>query len=141
MGSGQKTCKSCGTTTGPRAFRCSQCNTSFNIQKGMARRNRGRAGEDVENWRELEKGDFIRAIAGSGPYWPCRDGDEPMGYHGLFRIRRVQRDGILCVAVCKRNSGFCFLYMGDTMKSRAGSILRSHKIRKVDSKFIVGKLG
>ena len=131
MGRGQKTCKQCGAQTGPRSYKCPDCGYSFNVQKGITKRNRKRKGEKV-NWRELQSGDFIRVLTGSGPYWPLPDGErEPMGYYGVFKVMHVHEDGLGCYPADKKNSGFCFIYMGEKKKSKIGTTMVPHKIRKV----------
>ncbi len=131
MGRGQKTCKQCGTQTGPRSYNCPECGYSFNVQKGITKRNRKRRGVQV-NWRELQPGDFIRVLAGSGPYWPLPDGErEPMGYYGVFKVAHVHEDGLGCYPADKKNSGFCFIYMGEKKQSKVGTTMVPHKIRKV----------
>lgn len=142
MGRGRKICPSCGHATGPRSFTCPACSYEYNVQKGVTKLIKGKNGNSVEDWRELEVGDCIKVISGSGPYWPLNnvkeDGTdkEHFGYSGLFKIHRRNQDGLLCYPLDKKNSGACFIYMGPKKESRLGAILRPHKIRKVDSKFI-----
>ena len=138
---GYKTCKKCGTPTGPRAFTCKNCDSPFDINHGVNKRQRGRNGRDTD-WKNLEKGDYIRVLSGSGPRWVTKTGETiPMGYHGLFRIKRVQPDGLLCFPAENKQGEFSFIYMGPEKTSKIGSKLIPHKIRKVDPKFIRGKNG
>lgn len=142
MPRGKKVCPDCGTETGPRAFCCPKCNYDYNIQKGATKLVKKKHGKRVEDWKELELGDCIKVISGSGPYWPLKepreDGTdrEPMGYSGLFKVHHKRTDGLLCYPLDKRNSGACFIYMGPERESPIGSILKSHKIRKVERKYI-----
>lgn len=139
MPRGQKTCEKCGHMTGPRAFKCPDCGHSFNIQKGITKCRRKRNGSVIENWKDLKPGDFIRVLAGSGPYWindETRE-RESLGYFGLFRIKRVEVNGLGCYPADKKNHGFCFVYMGDTKKSTSKvSYMRAHKIRKVNPEYM-----
>lgn len=136
MPRGQKTCP-CGHSTGPRAFKCPECGYSFNIQKGVTKRRRKRNGDAVENWKDLKPGDFIRVS--SGPYWVNKETQEheSLGYFGLFRIKKVDVDGLGCYPADKRNNGFCYVYMGKTKMGATGvSHMRAHKIRKVSPEYM-----
>lgn len=136
---GQKLCEKCGHATGPRSFRCPECDHSFNVQKGVTKRRRKRKGEMIGNWKELKPGDFIRVLAGSGPYWVNDETKEreSLGYFGLFKIKRVEIDGLGCYPVDKKNHGFCYIYMGETKPSASGiSYKRAHRIRKVSSDYM-----
>ena len=139
MPRGKKTCP-CGFVTGPRTFKCPECGQSFNIQKGITKKRGKRKGDVIEDWRDLKSGDFIRVIAGSGPYW-INEGTqerESLGYFGLFKVNRVEIDGLGCYPADKKNnSGFCYIYMGEAKKSPTGvSYKRAHKIRKVSSDYM-----
>jgi len=140
MGRGHKTCPKCGFVTGPRAYTCKECDYSYNIQKGASKRAKKKNGSTVDNWREeIVAGDYIKAVAGSGPYWAADDEQISMGYCGLFKVFRKDGTGILAYPVGKNSeSGCCHIYMGPIGESSLGTQLRPHKIRKVDPQYIEG---
>lgn len=148
MPRGKKTCgnPACGFETGPRSYHCPKCGYDFKVQVGITKKQakvkKIRNGIKV-NWNELNSGDYIKVVAGSGPYWPrnepSEDGSmrEPLGYSGVFRVHQKKREGLLCYPIGKtRESGACFIYMGPEKQSTIGSILKSHKIRKVEPKYV-----
>lgn len=131
MPRGVKTCTGCGYQTGPRAFRCPSCDKSFDIQRGITKRQKKRKGEKVD-WTKLEEGECIRVVSGSGPYWEPEEGERiPLGHKGYFRVKDVKDDGIVVRGMTNKNSGYCFIYMGEKKVGVTGSIQRPHKIRKV----------
>lgn len=134
MPRGSKTCKNCGTVTGPRAYTCKECGAQFDVDKGATARKRKRKGIKFD-WRELLPGDYFRTKAGSGPCYPLKSGEcEPMGYYGVFRVIELCGQGIHAYPVDKRNSGHCFIYMGREKMTDVGMLRRPHKIRKLTQK-------
>lgn len=136
MPRGQKKCSECGVETGPRAKYCPGCAKAFHFAPKSVRRMK--AGKKID-WKELEKDDYIKSIQGHGPFWAYKNLDteetEPimMGHYGIYKVSFVHADGIGCYEIHKgyRSGGFCFLYMGEPKISKWGTIMRSHKIRKV----------
>lgn len=133
---GEKICKKCKAPNGPRAFRCKACNASFDIN-----RHGGEKKNAVLEWTELEKGQYIKVLAGSGPYWqpPNSVHEEDrmyMGYHGIFSIFKVLQDGLLTIkATGEGRGGIYFIYMGPVMRSKqTGCYRQPHMIVKVKRK-------
>ena len=134
----KKKCPQCSLEVGPRAYKCKDCGHIYNIQKGSSKRAAKKAGTLVKNWRdEVGEGDYIRAVAGTGPYFAAETEEISMGYHGLFKVRSKDKKGILAYPVGKNSeSGMCYIYMGPIGESKLGTQLRPHKIRKVDPQFV-----
>jgi uncharacterized membrane protein YvbJ len=59
MPRGQKLCSNCGSTSGPRAFVCKNCNTQFSF-KAKSREEKNTRLIKNFNWKELQKGDVIK---------------------------------------------------------------------------------
>ena len=141
---GQKVCgnPNCRMVTGPRTLRCKACNYDFNVNKGITKIAKGLHGKETD-WKELERGNYIKVISGTGPSWKLQyekeDGstEENLGYHGLFQVSKIFNDGLLCYPRGKNpETGACFIYMGPEKQSKVGTMLRPHKVRKVDSKYV-----
>lgn len=137
MGRGHKNCSSCGFSTGPRSFRCPNCQTPFEFkEKGIAQLRKQLENKTEQkvvdfDWRTLQRGERIRVISGSGPYWPAsgeRQENIPMGYHGKFTVRYVDKDGIHAVGNKKEANGHSFIYMGEPKLSKSGLFKEPHKI-------------
>lgn len=129
MGRGHKTCKDCGATTGPRAHNCPACGKAFTFKNDTV------AVDKTFNWRHLENGDLIKVVSGSGPYYDGEEERIPMGYHGIFRVKYVDDKGIHAYPVKARESGHCYIYMGDEVKESIGGLVQKpHKVRKVKQK-------
>ena len=137
MPRGIKTCKSCGATTGPRAYVCKECGAKFNVDVGATLRTRKKKGIKF-NWRELMPGDYFRTKSGSGPCFILPNGEcEPMGYSGIFRVAYLDGQGIHAYPADKKNSGHCYIYMGREKKTSIGMLRRPHKIRKLTQKPVI----
>lgn len=136
MPRGQKICPKCNTATGPRSFACKSCGHEFRIQKGVTKINQGVKGKPIDDWRNLQKDDYIRVIAGSGPYHETEKGREPMGYSGTFRVKFRDNEGIGAYPADKKNSGFCYIYMGCSRPSKISGMLEPHRICKIDPKYM-----
>lgn len=134
---GQKLCPE-GHVNGPRAFYCKVCNHEFSFKANVKKARGGRNGAKVD-WKSLEPDDIIKVLCGSGPYYIGREGKVCMGYHGLFKVKHVYGNGLLCYPAENRQGEASFIYMGDEKLSKTGTTLRSHKIRKVDNKYVRSK--
>jgi len=143
MGRGHKTCPKCGTTTGPRAFTCAKCGWVYIFASGkqgavagepkVARVTKAaKAHGERVSWRELLPGQFIKVLAGSGPYWMLKTGvRESMGYYGKFLIKRLDENGIHAYPTDSKNSGHCYIYMGPKKIADSGMRHRPHRIRRI----------
>jgi hypothetical protein len=131
MAKGQKTCEKCGTTTGPRAYMCKNCNSPFVFKAKSKEAKNTKIIRDV-NWRELVKGDRIR-VAG-GPYFVSRGEFIPMGYRGRFVVDSVDDQGIRAYGLDKF-SGFCHIYMGGDIQNKETGVWKTkHKLMKLKQK-------
>jgi len=128
---GQKTCGKCQTMTGPRTKICKKCGEHFVFKLRL--RNKVKTNE-LKDWKSLNRGDVVKSIQGHGPYWITSEGErESCGYYGLFRVRRVEENGIGAYpyGTKQKHGGYHFLYMGKEEESISGTISRSHKLQLV----------
>jgi ribosomal protein L40E len=131
LGKGKKACDKCGTTTGPRAYICKNCNTPF-IFKNKSKEEKNTKIIHNVNWRELVKGDRIK-VAG-GPYFVYRGEFIPMGYRGKFVVERVDDKGILAWGIDK-SAGFAHIYMGGDIQNKETGVWKTkHKLIKLKQK-------
>ena len=76
---------------------------------------------EVKDWRALEKGDWLRVVQGTGPYFTCkRQTDEAnagdkiyMGCKGKYEVVSFDSKGLICKGLGRKNCGLEFVYMGD----------------------------
>jgi|TARA_R100001163_G_scaffold62826_1_gene54011 hypothetical protein len=127
---GQKLCKHCGAVNAARSHKCNDCGKLF-ISKNTPIKN------EVKNWKELEKGQHIKIIQGTGPYYICSsDSDDHntgekiyMGCKGKYVVREVTGNGLLCYGIGKNNTGIDFVYMGNKELSQSTGIIKApHRI-------------
>lgn len=137
MGRGQKSCSKCGATTGPRSFNCPACKAPFefktdapSLAKMRTKRNSEGAVREC-NWKELVRGDRIKVVQGSGPYFPTDADPVNMGYAGKFTVLWITKDAIHAVGN-KKESGHCVIYMGEPVFVEETGVQREpHKIIKL----------
>ena len=128
---GKKSCPSCGTLTGPRAYVCKNCNHIFSFKMNNAEKKTLKIIKDF-NWRELQKGDKIKV--GGGPYFLHKGDLIPMGYRGKFVVEKVDEKGI-CAWGIDKSTGFAHIYMGpDFQNPETGVWKIKHKILKFKKK-------
>ena len=130
MGKGQKTCDTCGTSTGPRAYMCAKCNAPF-VFKAKSKESKNTKIIRNVNWKELIKGDRIKV--GGGPYFVTKVGQEfiPMGYRGRFVVETIDENGILAWGLDKSH-GIAHIYMGaETQNKETGVWKIKHKLIKL----------
>ena len=131
MPRGKKTCPSCSTETGPRAYCCPNCNHVFSFKAKSKESKNTKIIRNV-NWRELIKGDRIKV--GGGPYFVNRGEFIPMGYRGKFIVERIDENGILAWGI-DRNAGFAHIWMnGDIQNKETGVWKTPHKLIKLKQK-------
>jgi hypothetical protein len=120
MPKGSKTCSKCGYVTGPRAYICPECNTPFDFALKTKRSKTTKFIKDF-NWRELTKGETIKATG--GPYYLTDDNEYiPMGHHGVFSVHSVDENGV--IAYNKQN-GYVHLWMQKDERSKHTQIYRT----------------
>jgi hypothetical protein len=130
MAKGFKTCSNCGLEVkGVRTKVCPYCQTSFAFKPKALRPIKGK---DIK-WTELQAGDIIKILQGSGPYWLNEDGEKIcMGYYGKFKVKRIVDNGIEAYPYNNKiESGLCYIYMGPAVMSKYGTHLEPHTIRKL----------
>ena len=130
MPRGHKQCPQCYKLTGPRTKICS-CGFKFLFKLKSLRPPK----TQVIDWTLLEHGDLIKVKQGSGPYWLDEDGEKmPMGYKGIFRVKRLDSQGIHAYPVKSPDSGHCYIYMGKKTRAETGTFMRPHRIRKLNKR-------
>lgn len=128
---GRKTCPECGTSTGPRAYVCKNCNHVFSFKVTNKEKRTLKIVKDFD-WSELEKGDKIKV--GGGPYFLSSGELIPMGYRGKFVVEKVDEKGILAWGLDK-NAGFVHIYMGPDYQNKETGVWKvKHKILKLKKK-------
>lgn len=125
---GQKLCSSCNTINGVRSFNCKSCNSPFTMNKkrkntpalNAARINRNL----IADYTTLSKGDKIKVLKGSGPYYIGDSGEKQyLGNNGVFVVDSILGNGIMAVS---QYGAIEFLYMGQEEKSNVlDNIIRS----------------
>ena len=120
-----KTCTKCEEECGVRTKTCPNCGQKF-ATKTLKKTKKG----IPIDWKSLVKGDRIKILKGSGPYFQAKNVDKhSMGYHGNFTVHRINLDGII---VCGK-FGYGYVYMGEKdYCAQTGIIKVPHKIRKID---------
>jgi len=138
MPRGQKLCR-CGHKNGPRAKSCSKCDVKFAFAAKKFSPNKVEKKSEDLDWKQLQKGDYIKSVAGYGPFYPTTDEvtEEfvamPMGHYGVFVVAFVDENGIGAHEVLvDSNGGFCYLYMGEEkLSSVTETVLRPHKLYRI----------
>ena len=111
---GQKRCKNCRTINAARQRVCVHCNKEF-VLKNTPVKN------EVTDWKSLQKGDLVRVINGTGPFFQlsrnCGEGLKGdklfLGCRGKYIVRSVEDDGVDVLSITK-NARYEYLYMGPT---------------------------
>ena len=132
---GQKQCKSCGYINPARQRVCKDCSTEFTPKNHPVK-------GEVFDWKSLEKGQLIKVIQGTGPYYVCsKDTDDGeanekicMGDLGVFKVMSLKSNGICAYGASRKNKAFTFLYMGEPYKCDSGICMEKYRIRRVKRK-------
>ena len=116
---GQKICSHCDTPNGVRSYECKNCGQEFKMKKPP----RGIRKKRIEDFKTLNKGDWIKVVGGSGPYHIDRDGEKTyLVERGKYKVDKVDDIGIHAYG----NTGYNYLYMGERCASpMLDSIIRS----------------
>lgn len=143
----QKSCPQCSTKIATAYRKCPKCNWYFAAspkpkkQKTAAefpskapkpakrkKRKKRKLFEEVD-WRTLRCGDIIKSLTGYGPYVMVGENKHYMGHSGLFKVKRLTKDGLLCWSLSE--GGFAHLYMTDSVKKMdSGTVMVPHKIKR-----------
>lgn len=137
MSRGKKMCPNCGEGCGPRSLNCKSCGAAFTFNPKKLSLNK--VVKEKLDWHSLQRGDTIKVIAGTGPFFPYTNPEskqiEPIavGHFGIFQVRSVEKDGIGAFEILPggRQGGFCYIYMGKPKKGVTGTVMRPHKIKRV----------
>lgn len=136
---GQKKCKKCSKINASRQRVCKYCGYEFKCKNVPIK-------SEVKNWKELEIGSYIKIIQGTGPYYiPKRDTEESkigekicMGDTGVFKVIKLENEGIVAFGATNKNAGYTFLYMGKPKYSETTGIFSEpYRIKKVKQKLRV----
>lgn len=130
---GIKYCPKCESQMGARANKCPNPKCQHDFKKIREKKSLGISKVKADfDWRTLKRGDEIKVVAGSGPYYKFSDGrTEHMGYSGVFSVIYVDKNGIH--AHSKEEGGHSYIYMGET-NDNGERVLKSHKISFVRKK-------
>ena len=131
----QKDCPSCNTPTHARTSTCKKCKHVFYVKKSV------QATLLAKNWRNLQAGDVIKVITGSGPYYLSKDkpGEKiMMGQKGRFEVIEVHDEGPKCCGIyahqlygrASKSHYREWIYMGEPYYENTYSLNKEpHKIK------------
>lgn len=116
---GQKICVHCDTVNGVRSYECKNCGQEFKMKKAP----KGIRKKQIDDFKSLNKGDWIKVVGGSGPYHIDQEGEKTyLVERGKYKVDRVDDIGIHAYG----NTGYNYLYMGKRCSSpMLDSIIRS----------------
>ena len=86
----EKKCNECGTLAHARSSVCKNCGYVFYIKKKELEV------QLAKDWRDLKRGDVIKVITGSGPYYLSKDNPGEkimMGHKGKFEVLEIIDNG------------------------------------------------
>ena len=127
MPKGKKTCENCGHECGPREYMCPECQTPFMFAVQSKEKRTTRMIRKFD-WKELEKGDKIKATG--GPYSVVDGEFIPMGCRGKFTVIGLDKNGI--IAYGTKEGGFCHIWMGRDEHSKLTGLWRTkHRVAKI----------
>lgn len=125
---GQKRCGNCDIINGARAFQCKSCGHMFAMKKVR----RGKKKSRINDHTSLKKGDIIQVVGGTGPYYEDDAGVRHyLTERGKYTVDDTDDTGIKCWGP----TGFDYLYMGETCRSKLlhNIIKAPHKILMIKS--------
>ena len=110
LGRGKKVCSHCNEINGVRAFECKNCGKPFKMKKGP----KGVRKKKVEDFKSLQRGDWIGVVGGSGPFYTDRNGEKVyLIDRGKYTVESVDNTGIHSYG----DTGYNYLYMGERCPS------------------------
>lgn len=116
-----KVCEQCQGQNGVRTLICKSCKAPFKIKSSNYSRikaRKRRKKQFIKDWRSLSKGDVVRVIGGSGPFYADKDGlRHYLTDRGKYTVDSIDKTGINVLGIAPRTSGHQFLYMGPLKKS------------------------
>jgi hypothetical protein len=126
---GQKLCKNCNKINGARSHQCKHCNGVFHSATGKKPSKKKQI--EVEDWKELNKGDTIKVIGRSGNYYVNDAGERMyMSDAGIYTVVSKDSNGLI---VHTTEGGYGYIYMGEEIQSTLmDNMFRSpHKLIRV----------
>ena len=117
-----KTCI-CGSQCGVRSVTCPDCNTKFPVKSKREQALKPK-GEEVD-WKDLRRGDEVKIIAGTGPYYESENGRIYMGLAGKYKVISIEKDGFLV-----DDGGRAFCYMAEKRQGVVG-FREAHKVKLI----------
>jgi hypothetical protein len=119
LGRGKKLCSHCNTVNGVRSYECKNCGQEFKMKKAP----KGIRKKRIEDFKTLQKGDWIKVVGGSGPYHTDNLGERTyLVERGKYCVDHTDNLGIHAYG----DSGYNYLYMGKRCPSpMLDSITRS----------------
>jgi len=118
-----KTCV-CGSQCGVRSVTCPDCNKKFPTKTKREKALKPKC-EDVD-WKDLRKGDTIKVLVGTGPYYENSNGRTYMGLAGKYTVLSIEKEGFFV----DDGIGRAFCYMGETKPGVVG-IKEAHKVKLI----------
>lgn len=126
MPKGLKSCPNCGLNVGVRVKLCLECGHTFLFKPSVWREK----SKYVKDWKELQKGDIIRSVNGTGSYWLVENEEEKvyLGQKGKLTVQQVVHNGIHVTG----KYGFSFVYMGESSICKKTGVHREpHKLKLI----------
>ena len=136
-GKPEKSCPECDYINHARSSNCKSCDYQFYVRKNKQREIM------AANWKELQTGDVIKCVIGSGPYFLSKDhvGEKIyMGQKGTFEVEEIiDKNKTNCGIMGRKllsagRKGFSreYIYMGESHYDEKLGIHREpHKIRVI----------
>ena len=116
-----KVCEQCQGQNGVRTLICKSCKAPFKIKSSNyspSKARRRRKKQFIKDWRSLSRGDVVRVIGGSGPFYEDEEGMRHyLTDRGKYKVDSIDKNGINVIGIAPRTSGYQFLYMGPMCKS------------------------
>ncbi len=142
MSRGKKICKNCGISCGPRSLACPKCGIKFIFKDKSPAQILDKIMGNIPSktlcdYKTLERGDRIKVIQGSGPYFKSKETGEniPMGYTGKFKVLYVDKNYIHATGNKKEGvNARCLIYVGPPQQSQYGVWKEPHKVVKLKRK-------
>lgn len=105
LGRGRKVCSHCQTINGVRSYECKNCGQEFKMKKAP----KGIRKKRIEDFKTLQKGDWIKVVGGSGPFFTDEYGEKSyMVDRGKYLVDHIDNQGIHAYG----DTGYNYLYMG-----------------------------
>ncbi len=117
-----KICSLCNQEAGVRTKIC-DCGAVFPVKSKREKALKPK-GEEID-WKDLRRGDEVKIIAGTGPYYESENGRIYMGLAGKYKVISVEKDGFLV-----DDGGRAFCYMAEKRQGVVG-FREAHKVKLI----------